>query len=87
MERTLRHGFRCAPSQLWSIHGTITPAGSGSNATVTLSGAGDAITTADSPRQLLFTGLASGSYTVTPAKARGIFTPYSQNAVVERGRC
>ena len=74
--------FASAPSQLWNIRGTISPAGSANNASVTLSGAGDAITTADDSGNYVFTGLASGSYTVTPAKAGVIFTPYSQNAVV-----
>jgi hypothetical protein len=74
--------FGSSPSQLWSIHGTITPAGNASDATVTLSGAGDAITTADASGNYLFSGLGSGAYTVTPAKTGVSFTPYSQNAVV-----
>ncbi|MGH9498779.1 MAG: MSCRAMM family protein, partial [Terriglobales bacterium] len=74
--------FGAAASQLYSIHGSITPAGSGNNATVTLGGAGDAITTADDSGNYVFTGVASGSYTVTPARYGVLFTPYSQNAAV-----
>jgi hypothetical protein len=74
--------FGNAPSQLWSIQGTITPAGGGSNATVSLSGASNGTTTADDSGNYVFSGLGNGSYTVTPAKTGIVFTPYTQNAVV-----
>ena len=79
--------FGAAPSQLWNIQGTITPAGSGKNATVTLGGAADAVTTADGSGNYVFSGLPSGSYTVTPAKAQVIFTPYSPKCCGQRVRC
>jgi hypothetical protein len=74
--------FSNAAAQLWNIHGTITPVDSASGATVTLSGAGSASTTADASGNYVFSSLENGSYTVTPAKAGVIFTPYTQNAVV-----
>ncbi|MGB7583834.1 MAG: carboxypeptidase-like regulatory domain-containing protein, partial [Terriglobales bacterium] len=74
--------FGSAPAQLWSIQGTVTPAGGSGGATVTLSGASDAITTSDASGNYVFSDLGSGSYTVTPAENGVTFTPYSQNAVI-----
>jgi len=61
----------------WSISGTITPAANGVGATVTLSGAASATTTADASGNYSFSGLANGSYTVTPSKAGFTFSPAS----------
>ena len=66
----------------WSISGTITPTAAGSGTTVTLSGAASAATTADSSGNFSFTGLANGSYTVTPARSGYTFTPASVAAAV-----
>ncbi|MFZ0285805.1 MAG: carboxypeptidase regulatory-like domain-containing protein, partial [Terriglobales bacterium] len=74
--------FGSAPAQLWSIQGTVTPAGGAGGTTVTLSGASDAITTADASGNYVFSDLGSGSYIVTPAENGVTFTPYSQNAVI-----
>jgi hypothetical protein len=49
---------------------------------VTLSGAASATATADSSGNYSFTGLANGSYTVTPSKAGYTFSPTSANATV-----
>jgi hypothetical protein len=74
--------FRSTTLSQNSISGTITPATSGTGATVTLSGAGSATTTADARGNYVFSGLANGSYTVTPTKAGYSFTPPSQNVAV-----
>jgi len=47
-----------------------------------LSGAASATTTANSSGAYTFTGLASGSYTITPSNPGYIFTPVSQNVTV-----
>jgi fibronectin type 3 domain-containing protein len=54
----------------------------GSGATVTLSGAGNAVTIATSAGAYSFTGLANGAYTVTPSNTGYTFTPVSQNATL-----
>jgi len=66
----------------YSISGTITPTASGSGATVKLSGASTATTTADANGNYSFTGLANGSYTVTPSKSGYTFTPASQPVTI-----
>ena len=62
------------------ISGSITPASSGSGATVTLTGG--ATVTADGLGNYTFTGLADGVYTVTPAKPGFTFAPASQSVTV-----
>ncbi|MBB5330926.1 galactose oxidase-like domain-containing protein [Tunturiibacter gelidoferens] len=66
----------------WSISGSISPAASGSGATVTLSGASSASTVADANGNYSFTQLANGSYTVTPSKSGFTFSPVSQLVTV-----
>jgi len=66
----------------FSLSGTITPATGGSGATVMLSGAANASTTANSLGAYTFTGLASGSYTIAPSNKGYTFIPVSQNATV-----
>src|SRR5450755_3469877 len=65
----------------YSISGTISGAG-GPGATLNLTGAKTATTTADAGGNYTFTGLANGSYTVTPGKSRYIYTPASQAVTV-----
>ena len=69
-------------TQTFSISGTISPGTSGSGATVSLSGATTASTTADSSGNYSFTGLTDGVYAVTPGKSGFAFTPTSQSATV-----
>jgi hypothetical protein len=69
----------------YSVSGSITPSASGSGATVTLSGAAVASTTVDSSGNFSFTGLANGSYTVTPSKAGYTFSPANQSVTVSSG--
>ena len=65
---------------MWNINGTISGVG-GNGATVTLSGAANATTTADASGNFTFS-VADGVYTVTPSKAGFDFTPLSQNVTV-----
>jgi hypothetical protein len=66
----------------YGISGTVSPAASGTGATITLSGAANATTTADASGNFTFTGLANGSYTVTPAKTGFTFTPANAPATI-----
>src|SRR5882762_8500415 len=66
----------------FSISGTINPATGGSGATLTLGGAANATTTADSSGSYTFGGLPNGTYTIVPSHAGFTFTPTSQTATV-----
>jgi len=66
----------------FSITGTISPTAGGSGATVLLSGPAAATTTTNSAGTYTFTGLANGSYTVTPGNAGYTFTPINQAVTV-----
>ena len=66
-----------AQAVTWSISGTISPVAAGSGASVTLSGAATRTATADASGNFTFSGLANGSYTVTPTKTGYTFTPAS----------
>ena len=70
------------PSQTHSIAGTISPAAGGSGTTVALSGATSASTTTDSAGNYTFTGLANGTYVVTPSHTGYTFTPSTQSVTV-----
>ena len=70
------------PVATYSVSGTISPSANGSGATVTLSGAASASTTADSSGNYTFSGLNNGSYTVTPSKSGFTFSPTSALATV-----
>ena len=70
----------------YSISGTITtpgtlrlPGSPISGVTVTLSGAASGTTTTDASGNYIFTGLANGSYTVTPSTVGYAFTPTSRS--------
>ena len=69
-----------ATAQGFSISGSVSSAGA--NATVALSGTSDASTTADASGNYTFSGLANGSYTITPSKSGYTFTPASQPTTV-----
>jgi hypothetical protein len=55
---------------------------SASGVTMTLSGAGSATSATDRRGNYRFSGLANGSYTITPSKAGYTFTPTSKNVTV-----
>ena len=66
----------------YTISGTITPASNGAGATISLTGAASATVTADTSGNYSFSGLANGSYTITPSKSGYTFTPASLSATV-----
>lgn len=66
----------------WSLSGAITPAASGSGATVALTGGATASVVADASGNYAFTGLPNGSYTVTVTKTGFSFTPPSQTVAI-----
>ena len=70
------------PQTSYSVSGTISPATGGSGATVTLSGAATARTTADGAGNYTFTGLANGTYAITPSRTGYTFNPSAQAATV-----
>ncbi len=75
--------FKPAPGGTGSIAGTISPAGTGgSNATLTLTGPANATVNADANGNYAFTGLASGTYTVTPGNSGFSFSPATQTVTV-----
>jgi len=75
-------GAFALPASTYFLSGTISPPSLGSGTVVTLSGAGSGTATADSSGNYTFTGLANGTFTVTPSKAGYSFTPAFQTATV-----
>jgi carboxypeptidase family protein len=71
-----------ATSLTFSVSGTISPSAGGSGATVALSGIAAATTTADGAGNYSFTGLANGTYAVTPNRTGYTFSPGAQIATV-----
>jgi hypothetical protein len=69
-------------AQTFTISGTISPTAGGGGATVALSGATSATTTANSVGVYTFTGLVGGSYTITPGNTGYTFTPASQSVTL-----
>jgi len=74
--------FTAAVGSTFSISGTISPTLGGAGATVLLSGAAGATTVTNSAGNYSFTGLANGTYTVTPSNTGYVLTPASQNVTV-----
>jgi fibronectin type 3 domain-containing protein len=66
----------------FSISGTITPTAGGSGASVALTGPAAANTTTNSSGNYTFTGLANGTYTVTPSNSGYSFTPANQSVTI-----
>lgn len=69
-------------AQTYSISGTITGLGV-SGVTVTLSGGATATTVTNSSGAFTFSGLASGTYKVTPSKSGTIFTPSNKSVTIK----
>jgi len=69
------------PPQTYNISGLITPGSGGSGATIKLSGAASASTTVNGSGAFTFSGLANGTYTLTPSRAGYTFSPTSQNYI------
>ncbi|HXY01344.1 MAG TPA: carboxypeptidase regulatory-like domain-containing protein [Candidatus Limnocylindrales bacterium] len=76
------HDATTKPPSTYDISGTVTPAAGGSGATLTLSGPSAATVTADSSGNYSFTGLANGTYVVTPSHSGYSFSPASQGVTV-----
>src|SRR5215472_1306335 len=74
--------FTATAQATYGISGTITPTTGGSGATVTLSGAAAATTTSNSSGSYAFSGLANGTYTVTPSNSGYSFSPLNQTVTV-----
>ena len=72
------------PPPTYTISGTIIGSG-GNAATVALTGTSSASTAADASGNYTFSGLANGSYTVTPSKTGFTFTPASRSVTVNNG--
>jgi carboxypeptidase family protein len=66
----------------YSISGTVSPTAGGSGATVMLSGAAGATTVTNTSGNYIFTGLANGTYTVTPTDTGYTFSPVNQNVTI-----
>ena len=68
--------------QTFTISGTISPSAGGGSATVILGGAASATTNASASGTYSFSGLANGSYTVTPTNPGYTFSPPTQSVVI-----
>jgi hypothetical protein len=66
----------------YSISGTIAPASAGSASALALSGPATASTAANSSGNYSFTGLANGTYVVTPSASGYSFTPTMQTVTI-----
>lgn len=62
----------------YGISGTISPASAGNGTTVSLSGRSSASTTGNSSGSYSFSGLANGTYVVTPSRSAYTFSPVEQ---------
>ena len=70
-----------ATPQTFTLSGVISGSG-GNGATISLAGTSAATTTASGAGAYSFSGLANGSYTVTPANSGATFTPLSQAVTI-----
>ncbi len=76
------HGGNSFKTAGYRMSGTINPTAAGNGATVALSGAATATTTADNSGNYAFTGLPNGSYMIAPSHAGYAFSPGNQTATV-----
>ena len=72
-----------ASQTTWNITGTVSPAASGSGTLLTLSSGATA--TANGSGAYAFTGVANGTYTVTPSKSGLTFNPTQRTVTVNGG--
>jgi hypothetical protein len=70
-----------SPTSTYSVTGTITGPGA-AGATITVTGQSTATTTADASGNFSLSGLANGSYVVTPSNSGLAFTPASQSIAI-----
>ena len=71
-----------ASSETFHLSGTISPQSVGNGTTVALSGLTSASTSGDSSGNYSFSGLANGTYAVTPSHPGYIFSPSVQNVSI-----
>jgi hypothetical protein len=71
-----------AQAVTYTISGSVAPVNISSEATVVLGGTSSTTTTADITGNYSFTGLANGSYTVTPSKSGVTFSPSNQPVTI-----
>jgi hypothetical protein len=69
----------------YSISGTVSPTANGLGVTIILGGTASASATTDSSGNYTFSGLAIGSYTVTPSKSSYDFSPASRTETIDAG--
>jgi hypothetical protein len=69
-------------SNTFHLAGNISPQSIGNGTTVTLSGPASASTTGTSSGSYIFSGLANGTYTVTPSRSGYIFSPSVQSVSI-----
>ena len=74
--------FASVAVQTWTISGTVSPVVGGAGTLLTLTGAANGTTIADSSGKYLFTSLANGAYTVTPSASGYTFNPISQAVTI-----
>jgi len=67
----------------FTISGTISPSSGGSGSALTLSGPAAASTTADGSGNYSFTGLANGTYVVSPTHSGLTFSPSLQTVTIK----
>jgi len=67
---------------IYTISGAISPSSGGSGSTLTLSGPTTGSTTADGSGNYSFTGLANGTYVVSPTHSGYTFSPSRQTVTI-----
>lgn len=72
-------------TRTYTISGTISPASGGSGSTLSLSGSAAGSTTADSAGNYSFTGLANGTYAISPTHTGYNFNPSIQTVTINGG--
>ena len=71
-----------AAATTFSLSGTVTPTPAGGGVAIAVTGPGSANTTTNSSGGYTVTGLANGTYTITPSKTGGVFSPSSQTVTI-----
>ena len=71
-----------AAPDTYTILGTISPVRGGAGATVMMTGAASATTTADSGGNYAFHGVPNGTYTIIPSNAGYAFAPVSKSVTI-----
>src|SRR5208337_4169752 len=69
-------------SDTFLLSGTISPQSIGNGTTIALSGPASASTTGNSSGNYSFSGLANGTYAVTPSRTGYIFSPSVQSVAI-----